>query len=156
MDDFGVLGGAHKMGRAICGGVLGGYGVVEGGWGFGGIWGGWGKFWGLRGHWGVMCELGGQLVGIGIPWAPRIARAWGSSIGLGWFWVPPPSWGSGSGRVLTPPPLPQWPFRPDAFQQRAALCLERGQSLLVAAHTSAGKTAVAEYAIALARRHMTR
>lgn len=162
MDDFGVLGGAHKMGRAICGGVLGGYGVVEGGWGFGGIWGGWGKFWGLRGHWGVMCDLGGQfggsggLVGIGIPWAPRIARAWGSSIGLGWFWVHPPSWGSGSGRVLTPPPLPQWPFRPDAFQQRAALCLERGQSLLVAAHTSAGKTAVAEYAIALARRHMTR
>ncbi|XP_058684946.1 LOW QUALITY PROTEIN: superkiller complex protein 2-like, partial [Poecile atricapillus] len=31
-----------------------------------------------------------------------------------------------------------------------------GHSLLVAAHTSAGKTAVAEYAIALARRHMTR
>ncbi|XP_040547233.1 helicase SKI2W [Gallus gallus] len=55
-----------------------------------------------------------------------------------------------------PDPAFKWPFRPDAFQQRAALCLERGQSLLVAAHTSAGKTAVAEYAIALARRHMTR
>ncbi|OXB67274.1 hypothetical protein ASZ78_015915 [Callipepla squamata] len=55
-----------------------------------------------------------------------------------------------------PDPAFKWPFRPDAFQQRAALCLEAGHSLLVAAHTSAGKTAVAEYAIALARRHMTR
>ncbi|KAM4751650.1 LOW QUALITY PROTEIN: superkiller complex protein 2, partial [Cyanocitta cristata] len=57
---------------------------------------------------------------------------------------------------LLPDPAHKWPFRPDPFQQRAALCLERGHSVLVAAHTSAGKTAVAEYAIALARRHMTR
>ncbi|XP_074427802.1 superkiller complex protein 2, partial [Larus michahellis] len=49
-----------------------------------------------------------------------------------------------------------WPFPLDPFQQRAVLCLERGHSLLVAAHTSAGKTVVAEYAIALAQRHMTR
>ncbi|XP_064557033.1 superkiller complex protein 2 isoform X1 [Zonotrichia leucophrys gambelii] len=57
---------------------------------------------------------------------------------------------------LLPDPAHKWPFTPDPFQQRAALCLERGHSVLVAAHTSAGKTAVAEYAIALARRHMTR
>ncbi|CAN8173933.1 unnamed protein product, partial [Coccothraustes coccothraustes] len=67
---------------------------------------------------------------------------------------------------LLPDPAHKWPFRPPCacsacrsgrtFQQRAALCLERGHSVLVAAHTSAGKTAVAEYAIALARRHMTR
>ncbi|XP_010572728.1 PREDICTED: helicase SKI2W, partial [Haliaeetus leucocephalus] len=50
----------------------------------------------------------------------------------------------------------EWPFVPDPFQQQAVLCLEQGHSLLVAAHTSAGKTAVAEYAIALAQRHMTR
>ncbi len=31
-------------------------------------------------------------------------------------------------------------------------CLERGQSVLVSAHTSAGKTVVAEYAIAMALR----
>ena len=31
-------------------------------------------------------------------------------------------------------------------------CLEREESVLVAAHTSAGKTAVAEYAIAMSRR----
>ncbi|XP_072703917.1 LOW QUALITY PROTEIN: superkiller complex protein 2 [Ciconia boyciana] len=55
-----------------------------------------------------------------------------------------------------PDPAFKWPFVPDPFQQRAVLCLERGHSLLVAAHTSAGKTAVAEYAVALARRHMTR
>ncbi|GAB0201588.1 helicase SKI2W [Grus japonensis] len=57
---------------------------------------------------------------------------------------------------LVPDPAFKWPFAPDPFQQRAVLCLEGGHSLLVAAHTSAGKTAVAEYAIALARRHMTR
>ena len=34
--------------------------------------------------------------------------------------------------------------------------LERHESVFVAAHTSAGKTVVAEYAIALARKHLTR
>lgn len=33
---------------------------------------------------------------------------------------------------------------------------ENGDSVFVAAHTSAGKTVVAEYAIALAMKHMTR
>ncbi|XP_067173330.1 superkiller complex protein 2 [Apteryx mantelli] len=62
------------------------------------------------------------------------------------------------GRLLQEDPRPAftWPFEPDPFQKQAILCLERGQSVFVAAHTSAGKTAVAEYAIALSRRHMTR
>ncbi|XP_058684629.1 superkiller complex protein 2-like [Poecile atricapillus] len=47
------------------------------------------------------------------------------------------------------------PLKPDPFQQRAAVPGARSL-LLVAAHTSAGKTAVAEYAMGLARRHMTR
>jgi antiviral helicase SKI2 len=34
--------------------------------------------------------------------------------------------------------------------------MEIGESVFVAAHTSAGKTVVAEYAIALAAKHMTR
>lgn len=46
------------------------------------------------------------------------------------------------------------PARPD--QQRASLLQERQESVLVAAHTSAGKTAVAEYAIAMAYRDKQR
>ncbi|KAM4637145.1 LOW QUALITY PROTEIN: superkiller complex protein 2 [Amazona ochrocephala] len=57
---------------------------------------------------------------------------------------------------LVPDPAFKWPFKPDPFQLWAVLCLERGHSLLAAAHTSAGKTAIAEYAIALAQRHMAR
>lgn len=34
--------------------------------------------------------------------------------------------------------------------------LENGDSVFVAAHTSAGKTVVAEYGIALAAKHMTK
>lgn len=52
--------------------------------------------------------------------------------------------------------LPQWAFEPDVFQKQAILHLERHDSVFVAAHTSAGKTVVAEYAIALAQKHMTR
>ena len=49
-----------------------------------------------------------------------------------------------------------WPFELDPFQKQAILHLERGENVFVAAHTSAGKTVIAEYAIALARQHMTR
>ena len=49
-----------------------------------------------------------------------------------------------------------WPFELDTFQKEAVYHLENGDSVFVAAHTSAGKTVVAEYAIALATRHMTK
>lgn len=42
----------------------------------------------------------------------------------------------------------QYKFTLDKFQDRAVECIERGESVLVAAHTSAGKTAIAEFAIA--------
>ena len=42
----------------------------------------------------------------------------------------------------------QYKFTLDRFQEEAVKCIERGESVLVAAHTSAGKTAIAEYAIA--------
>ncbi len=51
---------------------------------------------------------------------------------------------------------PQYPFELDTFQKEAVYHLELGDSVFVAAHTSAGKTVVAEYAIALAEKHMTR
>ena len=44
----------------------------------------------------------------------------------------------------------EYKFKLDKFQQKAVECLNQDQSVLVAAHTSAGKTAVAEYAIAKA------
>lgn len=50
----------------------------------------------------------------------------------------------------------RWPFELDTFQQEAVYHLEQGDSVFVAAHTSAGKTVVAEYAIAMANRNMTK
>lgn len=50
----------------------------------------------------------------------------------------------------------KWPFELDTFQQEAIYHLEQGDSVFVAAHTSAGKTVVAEYAIAMAKRNMTK
>ena len=47
-------------------------------------------------------------------------------------------------------------FELDTFQKQAIICLENNQSVFISAHTSAGKTVVAEYAIALSQKHMTR
>ncbi|CAG9466806.1 unnamed protein product [Pedinophyceae sp. YPF-701] len=49
-----------------------------------------------------------------------------------------------------------YPFELDGFQKEAVIRMERGQSVFVAAHTSAGKTVAAEYALALATKHRTR
>ncbi|KAE8705638.1 Helicase SKI2W [Hibiscus syriacus] len=50
----------------------------------------------------------------------------------------------------------EFPFELDKFQKEAIYYLEKGESVFVAAHTSAGKTVVAEYAFALASKHCTR
>uniref|UniRef100_A0A8C7UAF1 SKI2 subunit of superkiller complex n=1 Tax=Oncorhynchus mykiss TaxID=8022 RepID=A0A8C7UAF1_ONCMY len=55
-----------------------------------------------------------------------------------------------------PNPAFKYPFELDTFQKQAVLRLEAHESVFVAAHTSAGKTVVAEYAIALSQKHMTR
>jgi len=57
---------------------------------------------------------------------------------------------------LVPDMARKFPFELDTFQKQAILPLERHESVFVAAHTSAGKTVIAEYAIALAQRHMTK
>ncbi|KAI0783389.1 antiviral helicase [Abortiporus biennis] len=57
---------------------------------------------------------------------------------------------------LVPEMAHKYPFELDTFQKEAVYHLEMGDSVFVAAHTSAGKTVVAEYAIALAAKHMTR
>jgi ATP-dependent RNA helicase DOB1 len=45
-------------------------------------------------------------------------------------------------------PAKSYPFTLDPFQQTAIAAIQRNESVLVSAHTSAGKTVVAEYAIA--------
>ncbi|KAI9849570.1 MAG: ATP-dependent RNA helicase mtr4 [Thelocarpon superellum] len=57
-----------------------------------------------------------------------------------------------------PPETPArtWPFTLDPFQQVSIASIERGESVLVSAHTSAGKTVVAEYAIAQSLRNNQR
>lgn len=52
----------------------------------------------------------------------------------------------------TTKPAKEYKFILDPFQKEAILCIENNQSVLVSAHTSAGKTVVAEYAIALCLR----
>lgn len=53
-------------------------------------------------------------------------------------------------------PAKTYPFALDPFQSVSVACLERNESVLVSAHTSAGKTAVAEYAIAMSFREKQR
>ncbi|CAL5060163.1 unnamed protein product [Urochloa decumbens] len=57
---------------------------------------------------------------------------------------------------LVPDMAIEFPFVLDKFQKEAIYYLEKGESVFVAAHTSAGKTVVAEYAFALATKHCTR
>lgn len=57
---------------------------------------------------------------------------------------------------LVPHPARTWPFELDTFQKEAVYRLEQGDSVFIAAHTSAGKTVVAEYAMSLAAQHMTK
>lgn len=58
--------------------------------------------------------------------------------------------------TLVPSPAIQYNFEMDVFQKEAAYHLENQESVFIGAHTSAGKTVVAEYAIALASQHGTR
>ncbi|XP_038045840.1 helicase SKI2W-like [Patiria miniata] len=57
---------------------------------------------------------------------------------------------------LVPAPAKEWPFQLDVFQKQAVIHLENHDCVFVAAHTSAGKTVVAEYAIALSLKHLTK
>ncbi|KAJ9072343.1 ATP-dependent RNA helicase mtr4 [Entomophthora muscae] len=61
-----------------------------------------------------------------------------------------------SQHVPSKTPAREYPFPLDPFQRVAINSIERNESVLVAAHTSAGKTVVAEYAIAQAMRNHQR
>ncbi|XWS11555.1 hypothetical protein CRYUN_Cryun37aG0008300 [Craigia yunnanensis] len=53
-------------------------------------------------------------------------------------------------------PAKEFPFTLDPFQSEAINCLDNGQSVMVSAHTSAGKTVIALYAIAMSLRNNQR
>ncbi|CAH8464443.1 unnamed protein product [Dicrocoelium dendriticum] len=61
-------------------------------------------------------------------------------------------------KALTPisKPVHTYPFKLDPFQKQAILCVHNGRSVLVSACTSAGKTSVAEYAVARSLRENRR
>jgi len=68
----------------------------------------------------------------------------------------PPGVENNDPELLNPPeptkPARVYPFKVDPFQAISIACIERKESVLVSAHTSAGKTVVAEYSIAVALR----
>lgn len=53
-------------------------------------------------------------------------------------------------------PAKEFPFTLDPFQSEAIHCLNNGESVMVSAHTSAGKTIVALYAIAMSLKNNQR
>lgn len=63
-------------------------------------------------------------------------------------WAFDDTWDVAAFAEEVPEPAMDFPFELDAFQKRAVRRVHREEHVLVAAHTSAGKTAVAEYAIA--------
>ncbi|KAK9451642.1 rRNA-processing arch domain-containing protein [Limtongia smithiae] len=70
----------------------------------------------------------------------------------------PPSYNYISLSEHKPPAVPArtYPFALDPFQANAIASIQRNESVLVSAHTSAGKTVVAEYAIAQSLRDKQR
>ena len=83
------------------------------------------------------------------PSNPRAVKSWAVTDYI-------PLTGAADFHALLPSPALTFPFELDDFQKQAVLRLERSECVFLAAHTSAGKTVCAEYAIALARRHCTR
>ncbi|PWY73715.1 antiviral helicase [Aspergillus heteromorphus CBS 117.55] len=90
------------------------------------------------------------------PHAPLLAGVQQRKTGREWAHVVDVNKDIPNFRELVPDMAREWPFELDTFQKEAVYHLECGDSVFVAAHTSAGKTVVAEYAISLAAKHMTK
>ena len=84
-----------------------------------------------------------------------ISSSAGSNTG-GYKWASTDALPDSVFELLRPHLAMTYPFELDFFQKQAVMRLERRESVFVAAHTSAGKTVVAEYAIAMAKKHMSR
>lgn len=71
-------------------------------------------------------------------------------------YVPPSSSTGTAGAEADAKPAKEFPFTLDPFQSEAIKCLDNGESVMVSAHTSAGKTVVALYAIAMSLQNKQR
>lgn len=65
-----------------------------------------------------------------------------------WEHISPTGWQPNEKWVKPKKMEKTYKFTLDKFQEKAVECIQKNESVLVAAHTSAGKTAIAEYAIA--------
>lgn len=97
-----------------------------------------------------------DLLPMGIDFARNVVKSKGPMRPKDWAHVVDLHHKIDNFEELVPNPARTWPFELDTFQKEAVYHLEQGDSVFVAAHTSAGKTVVAEYAIAMAKRNMTK
>jgi antiviral helicase SKI2 len=88
--------------------------------------------------------------------ATPVADPWGRPAAGGPARAVLDDWDAALFAQAVPRPAFRFPFALDAFQRRAIRRLERGEPVFVAAPTSAGKTVVAQYAVALCRSHRMR
>jgi hypothetical protein len=87
-----------------------------------------------------------------IPTRPRLPE----SVGVLSSWASNELLSDAEYDALRPRMALKYPFELDVFQRQAVMRLERRECVFVGAHTSAGKTVVAEYAIAMGLAHKTR
>ncbi|XRB01908.1 ATP-dependent RNA helicase mtr4 [Pycnococcus provasolii] len=91
--------------------------------------------------------------GVDADASSNLVSTWSSSSNFRHFVVTPESPSAVQGPLSVPfphKPARTYAFPLDGFQRRAIALLHTRQCVLVCAHTSAGKTAVAEYAVAMA------
>ncbi|WVQ67181.1 uncharacterized protein L199_005376 [Kwoniella botswanensis] len=110
-----------------------------------------------NGHAGPSSKNVDDLLPIGrLPAPPPPRRQFKAAVHKEWAHVVDVNQRLVNFNELVPEMARDYPFELDNFQKEAVYRLEMGDSVFVAAHTSAGKTVVAEYAIALAAKHMTK
>ncbi|WWC64395.1 uncharacterized protein I303_107005 [Kwoniella dejecticola CBS 10117] len=110
-----------------------------------------------NGHAGPSTKNVDDLLPIGrLPAPPPPRRQFKAAVHKEWAHVVDVNQTLSNFKELVPEMAREYPFELDNFQKEAVYRLEMGDSVFVAAHTSAGKTVVAEYAIALAAKHMTK
>ncbi|WWD03455.1 hypothetical protein V865_001507 [Kwoniella europaea PYCC6329] len=110
-----------------------------------------------NGHAGPSSKNVDDLLPIGrLPAPPPPRRQFKAAVHKEWAHVVDVNQRLVNFNELVPEMAREYPFELDNFQKEAVYRLEMGDSVFVAAHTSAGKTVVAEYAIALAAKHMTK